>query len=196
MLTWESPISVMRGVGSARERALASLGIRSVRDLLYHIPRGYQCRGNVRSVAEAADMARRGEDLPVSLLLTVAADPTYRMIRRGMSVLKFRAFDETGTVEITYFNQNYLRDVFHTGGEFRFFGRIGVEGRTVKMSSPIWEACAPGVILPGIVPVYSLSAGLSQKIFASSSAATASACSFNCSMSTASFFLERLPLAL
>ena len=164
MLTWESPISVMRGVGSARERALASLGIHSVRDLLYHIPRGYQCRGNVRSVAEAADMARRGEDLPVSLLLTVAAEPKYRLIRRGMSVLKFRAFDETGTVEITYFNQNYLRDVFHTGGEFRFFGRIGVEGRTVKMSSPIWEACAPGVILPGIVPVYSLSAGLSQKI--------------------------------
>ena len=135
MLTWESPISVMRGVGSARERALASLGIHSVRDLLYHIPRGYQCRGNVRSVAEAADMARRGEDLPVSLLLTVAAEPKYRLIRRGMSVLKFRAFDETGTVEITYFNQNYLRDVFHTGGEFRFFGRIGVEGRTVKMSS-------------------------------------------------------------
>ena len=164
MLTWESPISVVRGVGSARERALASLGIHSVQDLLYHIPRGYQCRGNVRSVAEAADMARRGEDLPVSLLLTVAAEPKYRLIRRGMSVLRFRAFDETGTVEITYFNQNYLRDVFHTGGEFRFFGRIGVEGRTVKMSSPIWEACAPGVILPGIVPVYSLSAGLSQKI--------------------------------
>ena len=164
MLTWESPVSVMRGVGSAREKALASMGIRSVGDLLYHVPRGYQCRGNVKTLAEAAEMARRGEDLPVSLLLSVAAEPKYRMIRRGMSILRFRAFDETGTCEITYFNQNYLRDVFHTGGEFRFFGRISVEGRTLKMSSPIWEACAPGTGLPGIVPVYSLSAGLSQKI--------------------------------
>lgn len=164
MLTWESPVSVMRGVGSAREKALASLGIRTVGDLLYHVPRGYQCRGNVKSLAEAAEMARRGEDLPVSLLLSVAAEPKYRMIRRGMSILRFRAFDETGACEITYFNQNYLRDVFHTGGEFRFFGRVSVEGRTVKMSSPIWEACAPGVVLPGIVPVYSLRAGLSQKI--------------------------------
>ena len=155
MLTWESPVSVMRGVGSAREKALASLGIRTVGDLLYHVPRGYQCRGNVKSLAEAAEMARRGEDLPVSLLLSVAAEPKYRMIRRGMSILRFRAFDETGACEITYFNQNYLRDVFHTGGEFRFFGRVSVEGRTVKMSSPIWEACAPGVVLPGIVPVYS-----------------------------------------
>ena len=164
MLTWESPVSVMRGVGSAREKSLASLGIRTVGDLLYHVPRGYQCRGNVKTLSEAAEMARRGEDLPVSLLLTVAAEPQYRMIRRGMSILRFRAFDETGTCEITYFNQNYLRDVFHTGGEFRFFGRISVEGRTLKMSSPIWEACVPGAVLPGIVPVYSLRAGLSQKI--------------------------------
>ncbi len=164
MLTWESPVSVMRGVGSAREKSLASLGIRTVGDLLYHVPRGYQCRGNVKTLSEAAEMARRGEDLPVSLLMTVAAEPQYRMIRRGMSILRFRAFDETGTCEITYFNQNYLRDVFHTGGEFRFFGRISVEGRTLKMSSPIWEACVPGAVLPGIVPVYSLRAGLSQKI--------------------------------
>ncbi|MBQ1976760.1 MAG: ATP-dependent DNA helicase RecG [Clostridia bacterium] len=164
MLTWESPVSVMRGVGSAREKSLASLEIRTVGDLLYHVPRGYQCRGNVKTLSEAAEMARRGEDLPVSLLLTVAAEPQYRMIRRGMSILRFRAFDETGTCEITYFNQNYLRDVFHTGGEFRFFGRISVEGRTLKMSSPIWEACVPGAVLPGIVPVYSLRAGLSQKI--------------------------------
>ena len=164
MLTWESPVSAMRGVGAARQAALASLGITSVRDLLYHIPRGYQCRGNIKTLAEAAEIARRGEELPVALMLTVSAEPNYRMIRRGMSILRFRAFDETGTCEITYFNQNFLRNVFHTGGEFRFFGRVSVEGRTVKMSSPIWEACAPGVMLPGIVPVYSLSSGLSQKI--------------------------------
>ena len=164
LLTWESPVSAMRGVGAARQAALASLGIQRVRDLLYHIPRGYQCRGNVKTIAEAAEMARRGDSMPVSLLLTVSAEPNYRMIRRGMSILRFRAFDETGTCEITYFNQNFLRNVFHTGGEFRFFGRVSAEGRTIKMASPIWEACAPGVVLPGIVPVYSLASGLSQKI--------------------------------
>ena len=126
--------------------APSSLGITTVRDLLYHIPRGYQCRGNTKTVGEAVEMAKSGHEMPVSLLLTVAAEPKYRMIRRGMSVLKFRAFDETGTVEITYFNQNYLRDVFHTGGEFRFFGRITLEGRTLKMASPIWEACIPDAV--------------------------------------------------
>ena len=108
LLTWESPVSAMRGVGAARQAALASLGIGCVRDLLYHIPRGYQCRGNVKTIAEAAEMARRGDSMTVSLLLTVSAEPNYRMIRRGMSILRFRAFDETGTCEITYFNQNFL----------------------------------------------------------------------------------------
>lgn len=164
MLRMDSDVSVMRGVGAARQKALSALGITTVRDLLYHIPRGYQCRGNTKTVADAVELAKSGHEMPVSLLLTVAAEPKYRMIRRGMSVLKFRAFDETGTVEITYFNQNYLRDVFHTGGEFRFFGRIALEGRTLRMSSPIWEACTPDAVLPGIVPVYSLTAGLSQKI--------------------------------
>lgn len=164
MLRMDSDVSVMRGVGAARQKALSALGITTVRDLLYHIPRGYQCRGNTKNVADAVELAKSGHEMPVSLLLTVAAEPKYRMIRRGMSVLKFRAFDETGTVEITYFNQNYLRDVFHTGGEFRFFGRIALEGRTLRMSSPIWEACLPDSVLPGIVPVYSLTAGLSQKI--------------------------------
>ena len=166
-LTLSSPVSVMRGVGEARSSALASLGILTVQDLLRHYPRGYQCRGDVRTVAEVTDRIRAGGgEMPVSMLLTVSAEPTYRVIRRGMSVLKFRAFDATGVCEITYFNQSYLKDVFHTGGEFRFFGRATLEGRTLKLSSPIHEPIIPERTLPAIVPVYRLAAGLSQKVLA------------------------------
>ncbi len=166
-LTLSSPVSVMRGVGEARASALASLGILTVQDLLRHYPRGYQCRGDVRTVAEVTDRIRAGGgEMPVSMLLTVSAEPTYRVIRRGMSVLKFRAFDATGVCEITYFNQSYLKDVFHTGGDFRFFGRATLEGRTLKLSSPIHEPIIPERTLPAIVPVYRLAAGLSQKVLA------------------------------
>jgi len=164
-LSLTSPVSSMRGVGEARAASLAALGIHTVSDLLHHYPRGYQRRGDVRTVAQAVDLLRAGGgEMPVSLMLTVSAEPNYRMIRRGMSVLRFRAFDETGVCEITYFNQNFLRNTFHTGGEFRFFGRVSLDGRTLKMASPIWEPCVPGRVLPAIVPVYRLSAGLSQKV--------------------------------
>ncbi|MBQ5781174.1 MAG: hypothetical protein IIW10_04435, partial [Spirochaetaceae bacterium] len=66
LLTWESPVSAMRGVGAARQAALASLGIGCVRDLLYHIPRGYQCRGNVKTIAEAAITEMLEEKLDLS----------------------------------------------------------------------------------------------------------------------------------
>ncbi len=164
-LSLTSSVSVMRGVGEARAASLASLGIHTVEDLLHHYPRGYQRRGDVRTVAQAMDLLRAGGgEMPVSLMLTVSAEPNYRVIRRGMSILRFRAFDETGVCEITYFNQNFLRNTFHTGGEFRFFGRVSLEGRTLKMASPIWEPCVPGRSLPAIVPVYRLAAGLSQKV--------------------------------
>jgi len=159
-----SPVTALRGVGDARAASLAALGISRVGDLLSHYPRGYQNRGDVRTLAEAARAAAEGMTAPVSLMLTVSAEPSCRMIRRGMSILRFRAFDESGVCEITYFNQNYLKDVFHTGGEFRFFGRLSAEGKICKMASPIWEACTEGRRLPAIVPVYPLSAGLSQKV--------------------------------
>jgi len=162
-LTKSTPVQHLRGVGEARAAALQTLGIRTVEDLLRHYPRGYQCRGDVRTVEEAGRLAAEGSSLPVSLCLTVSAEPSFRVIRRGMAILKFRAFDETGVCEIVYFNQNYLRDTFHTGGTFRFFGRVGTEGKRVTMASPIWEAVVPGRALPDIVPVYPLAAGLTQK---------------------------------
>ena len=162
-LTLSSLVSTMRGVGEARAAALASLGIMTVYDLVRHYPRGYQLRGDVRTVAEAAAAAREGLEAPVSLVLTVAAEPSFRTIRRGMSILRFRAFDESGVVEVTFFNQIYLKNTFHTGGEFRFYGRVSAEGKMLKMASPVWEACGGGRELPDIVPVYPLAAGLTQK---------------------------------
>ena len=158
-----APITAMRGVGGARAASLASLGIESVYDLLHHYPRGYQHRGNVCSVAEAMQIAAQGSMEPVSLMLCVSAEPSYRVIRRGMAVLKLRAFDESGVCDITYFNQNYLKDTFHTGGTFRFFGRVSMEGKRLCMTAPLWEAVILGRELPNIVPVYPLAAGLTQK---------------------------------
>ena len=161
-LTAGSLVSAMRGVGTARASALASLGIISVGDLLRHYPRGYQRRGDVRTLAEAA-AASALSAAPVSVILTVSSEPSARMIRRGMSILRFRAFDGSGVCEITYFNQSYLKNTFHTGGVFRFYGRLTAEGNTYRMTSPVWEACLEGRELPAIVPVYRLTAGITQK---------------------------------
>ena len=96
----DQPITVLRGVGAVRAKAYAKLGIFTVKDLLFHYPRAYENRGDVRLLATAAEGEKQ------ALLLTVASEPRVARIRRGMNLLKFRAYDESGTCEITYFNQD------------------------------------------------------------------------------------------
>ncbi len=80
-----------------------------------------------------------------------------------MNILRFKAFDESGAVEITYFNQNYLRDTFVTGATFRFWGKVYRDRGTLKMTSPIFEPYVEGIALRDLVPVYPVTSGISQK---------------------------------
>lgn len=163
-ITFESAVSSIKGVGDTREKQLHRLGIDTVGDLLRHYPRAYQNRGDTRTLEEiAATVTENVDSGPVSVILTVSGEPYVKMLRRGMNVLKFRAFDETGMCEITYFNQNYLKDVFHTGATFRFWGKVKFEYGALRMTSPAFEAYAENVTLPPFVGVYGLSGGLRQK---------------------------------
>ena len=159
-----SPVTELRGVGSAKAQALAKAGIFTVLDLVHHYPRAYQNRGNIMSVAEASMICKRENVCPpCAFVLTIASEPKVSMIRRGMTLLKMKAFDDTGMCEITYFNQPFLKDVFHTGGVFRFWGRPHYAAGKLNLSSPVHELYSPDIPLPPIVPVYPLSQGLSQK---------------------------------
>ncbi len=152
-------ISTLCGVGPKYEKCFNQNGIYTVGDLIYHLPRAYQNRGNICLISDTPfDFS------PHSYILTVGSEPKIAMVRRGMNILKFKAFDESGSVQITYFNQNYLKDVFKLGSTFRFFGRITKEKRMVSMSSPLYEPVIPNKELPSLVPVYPLFQGVNQKL--------------------------------
>ena len=164
MIRPESSVTELKGVGPAKAKALGKAGIFTVRDLAYRFPRAYQNRGDVKTVSAAAGIcAEIDATPPCSLLLTVATEPRSANIRRGMSLTKFRAFDESGSVEIVYFNQPFVKNVFRVGGEYRFWGRLQLAKGKPTMSNPVYEEYTEEKPLPPIVPVYPLSAGLSQK---------------------------------
>ena len=157
-LTENSSVRALPGVGESRAAAFARLGIYTLRDLIRHFPRAYENRGAVRRLADGLD----GET--GAFLLTVATEPRSAMIRRGMTIIKFRAFDESGTVEVVFFNQAYVKDVFHTGAQFRFFGKLTRTRSSYQLASPAYEAVIPGVPLPAFVAKYPLTDGLSSKM--------------------------------
>ncbi len=160
-----SPVTVLKGVGDSKAKALARLGIFSIYDLLHYFPKAYQHRGNITTVAEASmNLRMTGEASPCALVLTVGSDAVTKMIRRGMVLTKFKAFDESGVCEVTFFNQGYLKDTFKKGTTFRFWCRPTYEYGKLQLSSPAYEICIPGRKLDAIVPVYPLTRGVSQKL--------------------------------
>lgn len=151
-----APIKVLQGIGPARAKAYEKLGIQTVSDLLYHFPRAYENRGDVKPLSDCIVGEKN------SVCLVIGTVPKKTMIRRGMVLLKFNAFDESGMCEITFYNQNYLADKFPLGATFRFYGQIEKVGRRYKMNSPAYEMVIEGEELPPLVPVYPLTEGLSK----------------------------------
>ena len=156
--TLDSPVSVLNGVGPAREKALAAMGVTTLRDLVYHFPRSYENRGEISLLRDALDGNKR------AFLLTVGSEPRNAMIRRGMTLTKFRAFDTSGSVEVIFFNQPYLRGHFVIGREYRFFGKIQAAKHVFQLSSPEYEPIPDHGELPPFIPVYPLSEGITLKL--------------------------------
>ena len=164
-----APVKVLSGIGPARAKAYEKLGISTVSDLLYHFPRAYENRGAVKLLSECISGDK------ASAIMTIGTVPKKTMIRRGMVLLKFTAFDESGVYEITYYNQNYLADKFPLGATFRFYGQVEKVGKRYKMNSPAYEMVIEGEVLPPLVPVYPLTEGISKSRMATDIAAAMSA---------------------
>ena len=155
------PIERFFGIGAKRAEAFHRMGIYTAHDLVYHFPRAYEPRGNVKTTLTAED----GEIC--SLILTVGSEPKNATIRRGMVITKFTAFDEDGVAKLTFFNQPYVKDMAHKGATFRFFGKVVRDGFGVAMTSPVFEPYNGVTKLRAFVPVYPLTAGITQKLMGS-----------------------------
>ncbi len=161
MLSIHSPVSELKGVGIEREKKLQKLGIHTLYDLLFFIPRAYERRGDIHLLRDAP------RDEPTALLLTVATEVSSARIRAGMTVFKFRAFDDSGSVEIVFFNAPFVKQVFHVGAHFRFYGKLSEHRSRLSMTAPKYEPYICTMPLDDFVAVYTQTEGLSSKVIAS-----------------------------
>ncbi len=158
MLTLSSSLTELKGVGKVRAAAFEKLGLFTLRDVLYHFPRAYQNRGDIKNIVDV----RHGDT--AAFVLTVGTVPKNALIRRGMTLTKFRAFDSTDSIEVVFFNQPYLKDYFIVGEQYRFYGKIAQGRRNVVMlSSPAYEKYDERIPLSDFVPIYPLADGLNTK---------------------------------
>ena len=151
----------IKGIGEKRAQALNKLGVFSLFDLISYFPRRYEDRSTVRPVGLLSD----GEAATICVIC--GDEPRLSRIRRGLDLVRFRAYDDSGEITITYFNQPYVRNQIHRGGSYRFYGRVEVHGSRRSMVNPACEpeeASGPLSVTGRIVPVYRLRSGLQQKL--------------------------------
>ncbi len=153
----EIPVSNLKGIGRVKAQAYAAAGVHTLLDLVYYFPRAYENRANIVPLSDTQP------DSKSATVLTVSTEPKIANIKRGMSLLKFRAFDESGMCDITYFNQNYLKDKFPVGSTFRFYGKVERKKSKYEMTSPAAEPWVESAPPAPFCSVYRLTDGLSQK---------------------------------
>lgn len=154
----EDSIRFVKGVGPKKAALLEKLHIRTLRDALETYPRDYEDRTVLTRIADI------DEDSKYAIRAVVGTEPKVNRIRKGLTLVKCTIFDETGSLHVTWFNNPYAAALVRVGQEYLFYGRVQLSGRTPMLVSPQAEKIAAGDEHPGrIVPVYPLTAGLTQR---------------------------------
>ena len=171
MTNLDTPVQFIKGVGEKRAGAFKKLGIETLFDLISHFPRAYEDRRRFVTIGQI----QPGEQALIRAV--VANSPRLRAIRRGLDLVELDAVDDTGRLHITFFNQPYVRGTLRLGGEYVFYGKAdGTQGRPA-LTNPIFErADAAGRLTGRIVPIYRLTAGLSQTVLINAVSQGLSAC--------------------
>ncbi|MBE6998346.1 MAG: ATP-dependent DNA helicase RecG [Ruminococcaceae bacterium] len=159
MTAAEQTIGSLKGVGEARAKALNKLGIFTLGDLVNYFPRSYEDRTHFQPIMAAP------LDEPVCIRAMVANAPTLARVRRGMELVKLRAVDESGSMDITFFNQTWVRNQLHQGETYVFYGRLSGNLTHRAMTNPDWEPeQRQGEKTGRILPKYPLCQGVSNKL--------------------------------
>lgn len=155
----QSDIKYLHGIGPQRARLLEKeLGLKSLRDLLYHFPTGYIDRSRIYLIKNF-----RSDEMPALQIrgrfvsFTLQGEGAKRRLVGLFS-------DGTGVIEIVWFKQlSRIRQAYHEGMPYVVFGKpVKFNGRW-SMTHPEIDNMASYEKSRGITGVYPLTVALRQK---------------------------------
>ncbi len=135
------------------------LGILTVRDLLFHLPRRYD---DLRELHDLSDLGRLEPGTVVSARARVVDVAVSRTWRRRVQATTARLRDATGEAEATWFGRRFIERRLHVGDEVIVSGRLKRGGVTPLIDNPDFQRADDETLLHAgrIVPVYGLTQGL------------------------------------
>ncbi len=156
-LKTDESVNCLSGVGGARKALLERLSIRTIGDLLVHVPVRFLDR---RSIAPIAEL-RPGIDAVVSGKIVSVAR---RRSRKGPSLTAVLS-DDTGSITLTFFRSGFPGSKLRQGTGVVACGTVeSFRGYTIVHPELYFSEEAAGAVnAPGMLPIYGLTAGLTQR---------------------------------
>lgn len=152
-----SSVCELSGIGPAYAKKLEKLEIRTLYDLISYFPRSYEDRTQIRNICDLE------AGVPCCFHGTVISYPHTSHIRKGLDITKVTVSDMTERLNLVFFNQPYVKDQLKYGADYVFYGALR-EDFGNQIQNPIFEpARKAGTVTGKILPVYPLTAGLSNK---------------------------------
>ncbi len=154
MLSLNSDIKYIKGVGEKRAGLFNKLGLYDLRQLLEFYPRRYDDRTLVKTVSQCEN----GETAVIRAMMMTPVKE--HKVRKGMALYKCDFSDGETTIHITIFNNKYLAGALRQYEEYLLCGRVDKRLTSADMSSPEIE---PAISGGGIRPVYRATGRLNSK---------------------------------
>ncbi len=153
-----TPLTEIKGIGEKTAKLFAKLQIYRIGDLLAHYPRNYQTFQTPVLLREAPI----GELCSVQAVITGQAGLRHV---RNLSILAFRAQDESAAMQITFFNMPYLKSTLKPGSRYIFYGILKKSGNgNFSMEHPkLYRPEEYEKLLHTLQPRYALTAGLTNQ---------------------------------
>ena len=157
MAKLSDPITILKGIGPTKAKQFANLNIVTLGDLICHFPRGYEDRTQLVTIDKLEP------DRPACFRAMVMNHPRTSHIRKGLDLTKVQVADHTARLNLTFFNNKYVVDQLQYGREYIFYGAVSGDFIGYSMTNPTFESLdAPPVTTRRILPIYPLTAGLSN----------------------------------
>lgn len=124
-------------------------------DSIVCFPREYEDRSKIKKITQIND----GEE---ALIEVTPINNVIEINAKRLKIYKLLATDETGKIEILWYNQAYLKTILKRGNKYKFYGKINVKNGEYQMLSPVFDAKGVNNNTGKIIPIYPLTYGLSQ----------------------------------
>ena len=149
----DMPVTALAGVGSKVAEQLAQLNIKRIFDLLLHLPRDYEDRSRLLSIAEV----EHGQSALVTGRVVHVDNK-----RSGMTVV---VDDDTGTMSLRFFKvYRGLAQTMSLGTQLQLFGEVKVSRYGKQIHHPEYQIISSNeaIVNTGLQPIYPSVKGLHQ----------------------------------